>query len=169
MKCEMCGVNDATVHVRQIMGNKAVDVHLCDECAAKSGITEQDSPVDLTVAQLLTGLMESGVKEAGKTEERICPVCGLSIRDFRKTGKTGCPECYDFFRQDILAMLENVSGFAWHRGKLPKKLKTYKTLMVDKQILKQQLKEAVEKEDYEGAAALRDRIRSLEETGEERE
>lgn len=167
MKCEMCGKNEAIVHVRQIMGNKAVDLHLCSDCAAKSGISDQDQIVDLTVSQLLTGLMDAGEGTAEKNTEGMCPVCGLSVQEFRRTGKTGCPECYEFFRQDILGMLENVSGVGRHRGKLPKKLRSYKTLMVDKQILKQQLKEAVEREDYEAAAALRDRIRSFEEVWEE--
>ena len=168
MKCEMCGKNEATVHVRQIMGNKSVDLHLCAECAAKSGISDQDQTIDLSVSQLLTGLMDVGETISEDDGAAMCPVCGLTVKEFRKTGKVGCPECYGFFRQDILGMLENVSGGSRHRGKLPKKLKTYKTLMVDKQILKQQLKEAVEREDYEAAAALRDRIRSFENEGEER-
>lgn len=161
MKCEKCGINEATVHVRQIMGNKALDLHLCGDCAAKSGISDQEHTIDLTVSQLLTGLMELDESSAETEGGGMCPVCGLSIKDFRKSGRTGCPECYEYFRQDILGILENVSGVTRHRGKLPKKLRTYKTLMVDKQILKQKLKEAVEQEDYEAAAALRDRIRSL--------
>ncbi|MBN2050999.1 MAG: UvrB/UvrC motif-containing protein [Spirochaetales bacterium] len=169
MKCEMCGIHEATIHVRQIMGNKAVDVHLCAECASRSGITDQENTVELTVSQLLTGLMDGPIEKGTEPVEGMCSVCGLSLQEFRKKGKAGCPECYQFFRRDIIALLENVAGTPRHRGKLPKKLKTYKVLMVDKQILKQQLKEAVSREDYEAAAALRDRIRSFDGSAEDQE
>jgi len=94
MKCEICGVHEATVHVRQIMGNKAVDLHLCSECAAKTGISDSELVDDLTVSQLLTGLMETHHRDLKEGDTGMCPVCGLSIEDFRKSGRTGCPECY---------------------------------------------------------------------------
>ena len=43
-----------------------------------------------------------------------------------------------------------------------KRLKAYKALLVDKEILKKSLQEAVANEDYETAANIRDSISSLE-------
>jgi protein-arginine kinase activator protein McsA len=46
-------------------------------------------------------------------------------------------------------------------------LDSYKRLLVDRASLKQELEEALKREDYETAASLRDRMRSMEEAHED--
>lgn len=91
-----------------------------------------------------------------------CPVCERSYAEFERSGKFGCDQCYDTFRDEIRALLRQIHSNSRHSGKIPSdsseeiKKKRYC------QDLKKQLEEAVRKEDYETAAKLHKEIKSLE-------
>jgi len=162
MKCELCGKRESVVHVQQAIGNETVDIYLCEECAHEKGISSSSDKVDLSLTQLLTGLLD--FKRAGEIEEEVseCPTCGLSVQEFKKDGFLGCPDCYASFASHIRGVHKRLSGMSRHRGKLPRKLLTYKELLVDRERLKSRLTDAVTREDYETAAVIRDQIRELE-------
>jgi len=104
--------------------------------------------------------------KAGK--EKTCPRCGSSWSEIGKRQQAGCGECYTTFAKEVHAFFQEMVEKPQHRGKLPKRLRTYKTYLVDVVKLKEGLKEAVRREDYEKAARIRDRIKELENiTGEE--
>ena len=65
------------------------------------------------------------------------------------------------------ASLGRLHGKAQHRGELPRRLATYKTLLIDVESLKRRLKSAVRSENYEEAARIRDRIAELKGQGED--
>ena len=95
-------------------------------------------------------------------EEKKCPVCGRTYRNFRESGKLGCSECYNAFRKPIRETLSQIHSNAKHIGKVPahsgenlKKKRKYEEL-------KKQLSDAVAAEDYEKAAMLHKKIRSME-------
>lgn len=164
MKCQICEQNTASIHVQQIMGNEVVELHLCDKCARERGITGGADSAELSLSQLLTGLVDT--RRSGKSEKSVdrCPNCGLTLADFRKDGRLGCSDCYTAFKREIEVFLQNTSGTTRHRGKYPARLKAFKTLLIDREQLKDELKEAVTKEDYEKAAMIRDKIRTIEQS-----
>ncbi|MBN1686986.1 MAG: UvrB/UvrC motif-containing protein [Spirochaetales bacterium] len=165
MLCELCGKREALVHIHQAIGNETIDIHLCETCAHEKGISRRSDKVDLSLTQLLTGLLD--LKRGEGTEEATeCPTCGMSVADFKKDGRLGCPDCYTSFASQIRSIHKRLSGMMWHRGKLPQKLVTYKELLVDRERLKTRLDDAVSREDYEAAAVIRDQIRSLEKGGD---
>ena len=134
--------------------------YICAKSRAhKNGISSNNDKIELSLHELLNGLIDFSPRPRS---EETCSVCGTRLKDFRKNGTVGCPECYSSFRDEIVSYLEDYAGTVKHLGKYPKKLKAYKALLVDKEILKKRLREAVHNEDYETAAALRDRISSLE-------
>jgi protein arginine kinase activator len=96
----------------------------------------------------------------------ICPQCGLSIGEFHKTGRLGCSECYTVFRDELMPVFRRIHGHDHHVGKVPAlnplHMETRKTLLV----LRRQLKQAVEREEFEKAAELRDRINAIEHVAE---
>ncbi|MCF7937133.1 MAG: UvrB/UvrC motif-containing protein [Spirochaetales bacterium] len=167
MLCDICGNEEAIIHIQQIMGNEVMELHLCSACAKEKGISTDDNRVELSLSSLLTGLVD--VDEEGETDSAVCPSCGKTIEQFRDDGLLGCPDCFEAFQTDIASMLKNMTGFTQHRGKYPRKLATYKTILFDREQLKKQLKEAVEREAYEEAAGIRDRIRALERSVEEKD
>ena len=79
-----------------------------------------------------------------------------------KSGRLGCPVCYDTFRQGIEPLLRNMHRGTHHKGKIPARHRDAKELRNRLDSLETELKQAIAKEDYEGAASLRDRIRDLE-------
>ncbi len=165
MKCEVCRRRDSVIHVQQIIGNETMDMHLCEDCAHRKGNYQKDDKIELSLSQLLTGLLKVREGDAQEIQDE-CPACGMKIADFKKEGKVGCPECYASFALEIRKMHSRLSGATRHRGKLPQSLKTYKELLIDRERLKSQLNDAVTNEDYETAAVLRDQIKSIEKTGE---
>jgi protein arginine kinase activator len=168
MKCEICGVRKAVIHIQQVKGKERIDLHLCEECALARGIggeVDSDQRFELSISNLLNGLVDIGKMKRAK--DRICPQCGSSWESIRKRDKIGCAECYITFSEEIRFMLEKIGARGSHRGKLPRRLNTYKKYLVDVVKLKDGLKEALKNEDYEKAARLRDRIRELEQPSED--
>jgi len=166
VKCEICGKRESVVHVQQAIGNETIDIHLCEVCAHEKGISRQSDKIDLSLAQLLTGLLD--VKRGTEAEEETteCPTCGMSLAEFKKDGRLGCPDCYVSFASHIRSVHKRLSGMTRHRGKLPKKLSSYKELLIDRERLKSRLDDAITQEDYETAAVIRDQIRALENSDE---
>jgi protein arginine kinase activator len=162
MKCEICGLKDAVIHIRQIQKDLVHELHICEECAQEKGLMrEEDS--DLPIANLLSGLLEGkDLTGAGEVKE-ACPKCGMKASEFRKQGKLGCPECFMAFDRDVRAIISQMAAKPRHTGKLARSL----AVPGDERAavgegLHEELREAVEREEYERAAMLRDRIRELE-------
>jgi protein arginine kinase activator len=161
MKCEICGLRDAVIHIRQIQKELVHELHICEECAQEKGlIREEDS--ELPIANLLSGLLEGkDVVGAGDAKES-CPKCGMKASEFRKQGKLGCPECFIAFEKDVRAIISQMASRPRHTGKLPLTLVADPTATLKTEGLREELREAVEREEYELAAQLRDRLREIE-------
>jgi protein arginine kinase activator len=94
-----------------------------------------------------------------------CPSCGFTYQDFKKVGRFGCGECYEAFKKQLDPLLKRIHGSNRHVGKVPltagKAVKETTVLQSIKE-LKAQLEKAVQSEEFETAAKLRDKIRELE-------
>jgi protein arginine kinase activator len=164
MLCDICGKNPATVHLTEIIDEQMNELHLCEECARnKSAAMEQQ----FGLSELLAGMADFG-KPSSEKEESValkCPSCGLAYADFKKIGRLGCGECYNVFRKHLAPLLKRIHGSNQHIGKIPLKEKTaprvYKK-KADVQELKNQLQQAIQREDFEEAARLRDMIKEIE-------
>lgn len=161
MLCDICGKTQATVHLTEIIDDKMTELHLCEECAQKKN-AQMESHFGL--ADLLAGLADVGgqLTQTKKESKVKCPRCGLTYEDFRKIGRLGCGECYTAFKEALLPLLKRIHGSTQHYGKSPKKI--VKAVRTKDEIgdLKEQLLEAIKKEEFEEAAKLRDKIREIE-------
>lgn len=162
MKCDICGAKEAVIHVKQIAGEKISELHLCADCANDKGISGEEDIIELSLSQLLTSLIDLTDRYAEREDKNICGTCGTTIKDFRKNAAVGCADCYNTFSREIESYLENTAGQVQHVGKLPEKVGTLKTLLIDKESLREKLEHAIENENYEQAAILRDRIKIIE-------
>ena len=161
MKCEICGLKDAVIHIRQIQKDLVHELHICEECAQEKGlIREEDS--ELPIANLLSGLLEGKDVTGASDVKDVCPKCGLKVSEFRKQGKLGCPECFQAFEKDVRAIVSQMAARPRHTGKLPHTLVVEHAAAAEGVGLREELREAVEQEDYELAARLRDRLREME-------
>jgi len=161
MTCELCGKENASVRIRQIIGSESREMRICESCARDKGIIGADHGPDEGVAWLLKGLFDHA---SGKgSAVRTCPSCGSRLRDIRASRRTGCSGCYTAFAREIRKILKIQGTNKNHRGKLPGRVLSYKTFFIDRENLKSRLVEALDNEEYEKAAELRDRIRGIDE------
>lgn len=165
MKCDNCN-NTATVHLTEIKGGKKLEKHLCEQCAAKiEGISvKSHTPIN----ELLTNfvLAHSGV---AKQETAVCEHCGMTWAEFRQGGLLGCEHDYDLFDRELTPLAQRAhKGATHHVGKQPARRRggAPARRTPDVARLKRELAKAVEAEDYERAAKLRDQIRAAETTTE---
>lgn len=161
MKCQKC-TKAATLHITEILGDEQFEeLHLCEECAHKYLYEPNKSPGTKSPPALPQG--EEGEEVAGGGRE--CPVCGLKFVEFRNSGRLGCPHDYQEFREELMPLLENIHGDpARHTGKVPRRHPQNKQTQGELMQLREQLRQAVNREAYEDAARLRDRIRKIEES-----
>jgi protein arginine kinase activator len=163
MKCDNCK-NPATVHLTEIRNGKKIEKHLCEQCAAQNeGLpVKAHTPIN----ELLTNFVmaHSGLqKDIGLT----CESCAMTWAEFRQSGLFGCPQDYEVFERDLTPLLQRAhEGATHHVGKVPARkggagvITMKRTPDVTK--LRKELAKAVELEDYEKAAKLRDQIRQAE-------
>ena len=91
-----------------------------------------------------------------------CPFCALTYADFKKIGRLGCGECYNAFKKYLSPLLKRIHGSIQHTGKSPLKSAKLPKKKTDAQELRSRLAKAIESEDFEEAARLRDQIRKME-------
>lgn len=160
MLCDICGKNPATVHLTEIIDNQMNELHLCEECARqKSAEMEQQ----FGLSDLLAGMAEFE-KPAREAESAVvkCANCGLTYADFKKIGRLGCGECYNSFRKYLSPLLKRIHGSSQHIGKAPFKITKVLKKKADLQDLRTRLQKAIETEEFEEAAKIRDQIKELE-------
>ncbi|MFH0981632.1 MAG: UvrB/UvrC motif-containing protein [Planctomycetota bacterium] len=157
LPCQRCQKTRATVHLTDCTEGEPRERHLCDACAEQEGLTlKQHSGI--------TSILEKFVQHSMKIEEiarLTCPECGISFAEFRNRGLLGCPHDYVAFEKLLLPLLERAhDGRTEHVGKTPGDPDSgVRTRAVIAQ-LRRDLDRAVEAEEYERAAKLRDQIRT---------
>ena len=159
MRCQRCP-KPATLHITEILGPKQIEeLHYCEECAQKH-LDESPNAEKLPEPKLApSGQSSDDLEELNRIQ---CPHCGIKFKDFRSTGRLGCPHDYEVFRPQLVPLLENIHGEVQHQGKAPRRkarATPNNSVLVN---LRRQLQGAVGREDYEQAAQLRDKIRELE-------
>lgn len=159
MVCDICHKNIATVHLTEIVNDKIAELHICQACAKSKTEEIKDQ---LNVSDFLVGL--TGLDPLKEKEEvnLKCSSCGLSYADFKKKGRLGCAYCYSAFRGVLLPLLKKIHGSTSHAGKIPyrKEKKMVSSAKVSE--LKERLQRAINLEEYEEAARLRDEIKQAE-------
>lgn len=167
--CTSCKKAIATIHILDLQGGSIVEQkHLCSNCAEQAGMVQQKVPPLKLGSTEMLDLIGSLKAESGPGKpSAACPSCGLSIAEFKVRGRMGCPHCYEVFRSALLPVLERVHDATCHRGRVPGRgasPPSPSTILAD---LRQRLASAIDEENYEEAAAIRDQIRDAE-TSEEK-
>ncbi|WP_026688656.1 UvrB/UvrC motif-containing protein [Alteribacter aurantiacus] len=170
MLCQECNERQATLHFTKIINGEKTEIHICDVCAKEKGDHIPGSK-GFSIHQLLSGLLDfeqpvSHPTSQGGTSRREalrCPSCEMTYDKFAQIGRFGCADCYKTFQSKLDPIFKRIhSGNVVHGGKVPKRIG--KDLHLHKEIekRKQELQALIAKEEFEQAAELRDRIRSLE-------
>ncbi len=165
MLCQECRRRPATIHITRIVNGRKTEMDLCEQCAHEKGEFEFFAEPQFPLQSFLAGILEQGVQaqpsyQPSRTPH--CPNCGLTYRDFARTGKLGCSRCYDEFGDRLEPVLRRIHGASQHTGKVP--ARSGGTIKVHRELrdLREALGKAVQAEDFEAAARIRDQIRELE-------
>lgn len=166
MTCEQCGSADAAVLLKKVEGGEVREVHLCERCAAERGVSPAEELAKNPLGAFLAAMgSEPGADLSLSSGAALsaCPGCGATLQDFRRTGRLGCAQCWSTFEGPLRALVRRVHGAPRHVGKAyvapgaepddPGALARH---------LRSELAAAVRAENFEAAAALRDRLRGLE-------
>lgn len=164
MLCQNCQKRAANVHFTQIINNRKIEMYLCEHCAKEKGQLNVGAP--LSINDFLSGLI--GLEQTGsylsdmQPKQVVCEKCGMSYDEFQRVGKLGCNNCYEVFHEKIKPLIKRLHGSIVHNGKIPASVS--KDIKSSKEIeeLKELLNKAIQNEEYEKAAEIRDKIKSIE-------
>lgn len=164
MICQLCNEYPATIHITEIINGNKTELNVCAECGKQKGLI--GTKISFSLGDLLGGVIEGkAVAKTGNLRGKKCPSCGITFDKLRKVSKLGCQHDLEHFSEWLDPFIEKIHGSSRHIGKHPKKLnvETMKELEIAR--LKKELEKAINCEDFELAAQLRDQIRQLEEKG----
>jgi protein arginine kinase activator len=160
MLCDSCRERDAVVHLTTIEDNAVHQLHLCERCAADRGVETTVATPKHPLGEFLAAHQQAA---SAATDGARCTFCNTTMSDFRATGRWGCARCYSNFEAGIRELLRRVHGNHRHVGRSyrPPMSESLERAAVLGE-LKDRLRRAVESEQFELAADLRDRIKVME-------
>ena len=111
MKCQKCH-NQAILHITEIIGEEQFEeLHLCEQCANKYLYESQGKSGKTAAAESAT--------EEGLFNQHECPHCGIKFVEFRNSGRLGCPNDYQEFRDEVdqpMDLVRMLAGMEALRG-----------------------------------------------------
>lgn len=177
MLCQSCKNKQANTHIKTIINGELTEMNLCSECAAKQGYGSNMFNLNqfFDIGSLMSGFMGEAATTA-LAPERRCPNCGITFAQISKGGRVGCAKCYDVFYDRLLPSIKRIHGNTVHTGKKLRKPQlqsgesavgtvnvvgeeTAKPSELD--VLNKQMQDAVNNQEFEKAAKLRDKINEL--------
>ncbi len=154
MLCEQCRQQEAAIHFTQVVNGEKTELNLCADCAKEHGAFSFE-----TMSSLLSGLLESSAR--AKENESRCSRCGMPFSQFQRTGMLGCAQCYQDFRKQLAPVLQRIHGRLQHEGHIPATAGDGLKLRRQIEQKRREMQSAIEQEEFERAAALRDELREL--------
>ncbi len=184
MICERCRKKKASVIHREARSGRLFVRHLCAECTEILEATGELCDISAVLPPYMAPMIEDeggclpfflppgdlsagGSEGMGKVKGTAvkCPLCGMNAAELVAAGRPGCPQCYAVFSELLASALLTLRGEGIHKGRLPAAVRRRRELSVRLSALRTSLREAVETEQFERAATLRDEIRALESGG----
>ncbi|MFW5812137.1 MAG: UvrB/UvrC motif-containing protein [Alkalispirochaetaceae bacterium] len=152
------GDADRRVRIVQYFGGTKREHFISEQRARHLGIDIHRSGAT-SVPYLLGDIFVRSL--AGGETDQVCPRCGTRHQELVMNRTVGCEECYAVFGDTIETLLEIRASNYTHSGKVPPRLRRYRALFIERERILRHLEVAVEEEDYESAAELRDQLSKL--------
>ncbi len=168
MLCENCHKREANTHIKRIINGEASSESLCAECAARLGYRSVFADFGSGFGSLFGKFFQDRQSPGRLSPGIACEKCGITFDEIAETGEVGCPECYRTFYDRLMPMIEKFHGNAAHSGGAPgSAVRDKQAAREDRRkraaILRDELNRAIQEENYEHAAELRDALKELEE------
>lgn len=160
MICDVCKEGDAVIQLTEVEGTGVRLLHLCERCAAERGVETTVSAPKAQITDFLQSVHQA--MQATQGDAARCTFCSSTFRDFKSSGRLGCAHCYDAFENSMRDLLRRVHGNSKHIGR--QYLAPSGEDLPDggtANELRDRLRRAIESEQFEVAADIRDRLRGL--------
>ena len=95
MKCQKCGKNQATTHIKTVTNGEYAQYELCSQCAKEMGYTNIFSDMENEFSSLLGSFFGNALP--ARSQATRCETCGSTYNEIAKSGHVGCANCYDIF------------------------------------------------------------------------
>ena len=181
MLCDNCKENKATVEYTEIINGEKREMHLCEECSHKLGISNLSFNMPINFSSFFGGLLDDEFNSEEfmplfqKVKDLKCDNCNMTYDEFTRDGKFGCEECYNTFSEKIDSLLKRLHGNNKYVGRRALNTGAQNTIKEETEKekksnkeetklekLQKDLKKAIEEERYEDAAKIRDEIKKEE-------
>lgn len=167
MLCQKCKKNEANTHVKSVVNGQYEEYMLCSQCAKEMGYTNLFSDMNSDFNSILGSFFSNALP--ARSETTRCESCGSTYHVIAKSGRVGCADCYSLFLSELMPSIRRIHGNTTHCGKRPNLInddhvveKADDKAEIDN--LKEELQKAIEEQNFELAAKLRDEIREMEES-----
>ena len=160
MICDVCKEGDAVIQLTEVEGTGVRLLHLCERCAAERGVETTVSAPKAQITDFLQSVHQA--MQATQGDAARCTFCSSTFRDFRSTGRLGCAHCYDAFENSMRDLLRRVHGNSKHIGRQYRP--PANEIIPDggtANELRDRLRRAIESEQFELAADIRDKLRGM--------
>ncbi len=161
--CNGCN-KPKTVHVTEIKNGKKLEKHLCKDCPlVNDGLSagKAHQPINELLSNFV--MSQGGLATQGN---KACQACEMTWAKFKQSGLLGCENDYAIYAEELTPLLKRAhEGATHHVGKVPARRSGeggIRTKRISVNRLRKDLARAVEAEDYEAAARLRDEISQAE-------
>jgi protein arginine kinase activator len=163
MLCQKCSKRQATTHIKRVINGEATESHLCSDCASALGYDGFFGGFNFSIPNIFSSFFTDGLISLGSAKTERCEKCQSSFDDIVKSGMVGCSDCYEKFYDKLLPSLQRIHGKTRHEGKNPTIIKAEVTNVNPIEDLEEQLRIAIDEQNFEKAAQLRDKINELKE------
>ena len=170
MLCQKCKSKEANTHVKSVVNGEYTEYKLCADCAKQMGYSNLWSDMQSDFDSILGSFFSNALPARSQTTR--CPGCGSTYHDIANSSKVGCAKCYEVFLSELMPSIRRIHSNTTHCGKKPSdNSSTQAATQQDKkdvnneiQNLKSELEKAIEEQNFELAATLRDKIKEMEES-----
>ncbi len=157
--CPHCN-KPKTVHVTEIKAGQKIEKHLCKDCPhVNEGMAS--GKIHQPINELLSNFVMSH-SGAAKQQHKSCSQCDMTWAKFKQGGLLGCENDYPLFQEELAPLLKRAhEGATHHTGKVPARRGGEGVVRAKRPSLgklRKELQRAVDAEDYEVAARIRDQI-----------
>ena len=162
-KCDICKTNEPSVSYREVINGKEKCYSLCPTCASvkekeiSAAFKDIASPV---MGGLFDGFFSPRSLAAVQGEAKRCDLCGSTFKRIAERGRVGCPKCYFVFEKELEGTIKRLHGNVTHCSR-PEGKNEETAAEDEKTALEKELRAAIEKEEYERAAEIRDKLKAL--------
>lgn len=165
MLCDICGKENAVLHINEKIGNNSYQIHICKNCEVNGNIIEKCLELEFnnidTIFPNYKSIPSKKKKKKIPDSNKLCKVCGYSLEDFMRTGILSCPKCYEHLKSDINKAVKKIHKENKHIGRVSNKNLTYRDIEIKIEKYREEIELLIKIEKYEEAALIRDKLENL--------